>query len=74
MPSYQLNDNHPTMQKLRQLEDLARELGLSLQFTRSYPIFVADGKNRYRLVDTDSGHTVTEFPAFSEYKLTHDKK
>lgn len=75
--TFRLSDTHPTMEKLRKIFSLASELGIDIDYSYgNAQVFVRDKdqKSVFSLKDTDNDRAVTEFPSFSEYKLTYNKK
>lgn len=79
MPRKRLLDNHPTMAKIAELEEKARELGLSFTFHHGQACTVRDRQFptvEFQLIDAeDSGHesiVPDQFPAPFEYKVVYE--
>lgn len=67
-----LLDHHPTVIALNKLEDLANELGISLEFSAGC-CRVYHNNKEYDLQDIeDSRHIITGFPYDTEYKLVFE--
>lgn len=78
MATMRLKDNHPTMQKLMRLYELADEIGLSLNFddpNRPFAVIVHDDAYpgvRFELRYIEPHWHVTSWPPTSEFRVTYE--
>ena len=66
-----LTELHPTTQKLRQVEALMADLGVSIRYDGYGKYTFVDNGEEYHYRDNDGG-VVSAFPSFYETKLTID--
>lgn len=74
MKTYKLKENHPTLEKVRRIEDLMRELDVTISFG-SNRLFLTDNNSceSYDYVDVESNETGYESPSSFETKLIFEK-
>jgi len=75
-PYLKLKDNHPTMEKLSKLYELAEELGIHISFG-SHRTVVQDNDRDSKLPplfleDMENGEAIQEWPPVFEYKVIYD--
>lgn len=73
MKTYRLKDNHPVVQKVDAIFQLAQELGISFRYSRAGYMMVDQGDNSFYLNDMHTNNPVESIPAITEYTLTYEK-
>lgn len=79
MAQYRLKESHPTVQKVRKLEKLADELGLTITPSFNGQLVISDSDGiEYEYRDIEQGlysyDVTTEFPYPFETKLVFEKE
>lgn len=75
-PYLKLRDNHPTMEKLYKLYELADDLGIHISFGNHRTVVQDNDRDSNLpplfLEDLESGESVQEWPPSVEYKVIYD--
>lgn len=71
-----LKDNHPTMEKIAQVCELADKLGISFSFYAGTVVVedtaLGEDHPTLYLQDVEQGHVMEQFPFTTEYKVTFE--